>query len=1155
MLSGAGGSWDDPAPENPGMLDVANEKYDAPAQPGESTGHRVLRSAGRTAMMIPNLLRGAYTSFANPPTPVEQQFIGKQMAQANGGEQPSPEEISRYGQQETTGLKRIGLGLRRLTGELPSELEAEREQNAAKIAQNPQQRKALEDAAGSSEIAAHVPLVGPLAMSLAKRIQGDPLGPTATPEQPYGEKDIAGGLTDAAAMFAVPKIAEEAMPGGRLPGAAPRGELALPATRAVLGKTSDAVGNAIQSARTAISPDAMTAEQAATKAFRPRNSKTNWKQEIASSLPDARRAADSLGIDVNQMSLDDALKATSRAKKDVWGEYQDNFMGPNQKATVDTTPVAGALRKSLSDRQIEQNPAFADRISNIADSYSQRQMSLQDVEDRVKELNNETRGIEAKYLTDKRAAKLDPQNAPLFVERDGLRSLLLNKLDELSGPGAADLRKRWGALNSLEDVVSRRIPVADRAAPESLPKTLSKAYAAGRIAKGIFTFNPGDVLEGGVSLLSARRAALMNDPEFLTQQAFKKTAPTGPARIPAQIVTPQPSPLTGIAGMLPRGRYEQPAGTPPSEPLQLEHMQPIEGEYLKPSMPPIKGLLNRGQYDVPPRGAGDMQFNQPQLPARASAIPLPATKEPTAGQPPATEPTVSSTLPTRTADTMGDAISMSSPNGRVSKRSAEAARQRLSEKLFGPGGMDEAVKPVIPQPSETESLLRQAQQLRDLAGRGMKPKAYAAKAAELEAKAATSGGYGSPTQVLTSNQNLPGKYRVVEADSLIPSHDAGTFAQNPKYPAGVQERTYHTSKEAQARVIQQAQNYDPNYTINTNPDAVNGPPVVTKDGIVLGGNSRTMSTQRLYASGKGDAYKNELARQAQTFGLDPQQIAKMKRPVLVREVTPQGGVEGMRQLGADLNKSMTGALGVSEKAVSAGRSISPETLDAIGGMRDQIGEQATLRDVLRQHGKQVLDMLARDGAVTDRERPALVDTTSGGLSEEGKTFAERALLGSVVDDPVLMENAPKSVLDKVGGSLGDLVKLGSRDDEWNILPLVREALADHAEMASSGQNMATYLNQPRMFGAQRSPAVEAVVRTLGAKPKAVRQALRDFTEGAQANQPGQPTLGLMRTPSAAEAFNEAFRSDISDEDLMDAIRDSMARETPHDIQRFKAKTK
>jgi len=89
-------------------------------------------------------------------------------------------------------------------------------------------------------------------------------------------------------------------------------------------------------------------------------------------------------------------------------------------------------------------------------------------------------------------------------------------------------------------------------------------------------------------------------------------------------------------------------------------------------------------------------------------------------------------LPKRTTDTMGDAISISSPNGRVSKRGREAAQERLRRALFG-DGLQQAP---VPQPSEKEALLRQADDLRALAARGVKPRAHIKKAKELEAKAA-----------------------------------------------------------------------------------------------------------------------------------------------------------------------------------------------------------------------------------------------------------------------------------------------------------------------------------------------------------------------------------------------------------------------------------
>lgn len=259
-----------------------------------------------------------------------------------------------------------------------------------------------------------------------------------------------------------------------------------------------------------------------------------------------------------------------------------------------------------------------------------------------------------------------------------------------------------------------------------------------------------------------------------------------------------------------------------------------------------------------------------------------------------------------------------------------------------------------------------------------------------------------------------------------PSHDPNAFARNPAYPAGVQERAYH-SKKAQGRVIQPAQNYDPAFTINTNPDAVNGPPVLGQDGTVLGGNSRAMSIARLYATEKGDVYRAKLLHDARLFGLDPKAVERMRQPGLVGELSlPLETVDDARRLASDLNRPFTGALGASEKAVSAGRSITPNTLQNMAGLMDQVGGDATVRDVLNRCPQEVLALLQRDGAISDRERPALVDPGTGGFSPEGTRFIERALLGSVVDDVGLLERTPASILNKVGSSVADLSKLMAR---------------------------------------------------------------------------------------------------------------------------------
>jgi hypothetical protein len=381
----------------------------------------------------------------------------------------------------------------------------------------------------------------------------------------------------------------------------------------------------------------------------------------------------------------------------------------------------------------------------------------------------------------------------------------------------------------------------------------------------------------------------------------------------------------------------------------------------------------------------------------------------------------------------------------------------------------------------------------------------------------------------------------VDIGDLTPSHNAQTFAKNPNYPQGVQERAYHTSKEAQNRVIEQAQNYDPRLTVNTDPTGQNGPPVVTPDGIVLGGNSRVMSTQRLYDGGAAADYKNAIAEQARNFGVDPADVQNMKRPMLVREVGPFGTQDEMRTVGKDLNKSMTGSLGVSERAVSAGKSLSPESLTEIGNIKDSLGEDTTLRDAMRDRGKAILDVFQRDGVITARERPGLIDTSTGGLNEDGKNFAEKALLGSVVDDPDLMDRTPKNVLNKLGSSLGELAALSGREDEYNLTPLIREAVRDHAEAAQQGGSVEDYLRQSPMFGPERSPVVEVLTRALGENPKTFRAALRSFSQDARSDVSGQGTMLMSEKPSATNAFNHAFNANVSEPEYREALRQALER--------------
>jgi hypothetical protein len=447
----------------------------------------------------------------------------------------------------------------------------------------------------------------------------------------------AGKVTPDAALENAPEAIGSAagnVVGGKLiesamPKVAAAGNAALEKTGGAIQKVGQTAADATRAAYGIANPESLDAVQSATKALKPRNSKVNWQQDVQSALPDVRRAIDNAGVDVKSASLDDVERATLQAKKDVWAEYDQNFSDPNKGAAVDTSPVAKTIRGTVSQRTLEQNPTLADRVEAIARTYDGRQLSVSDLEDRIGELNNETRGIEARYPADKAAAQVMPENAPTFAERNALRNLLTSKLDELSGPGAQALRDRYGALKSFQDVLQRRKQVYERAAPESLGEAVGRFTGVGQMVKGtakVLTGQPSglaDIAGGAVTRAAAKAGRQMNDSQFLIRQALQKTVPRGPVvpRMQGEYIAPPAlRMLRGTQGTLPAGQYEAPAS-----PLPPQGQLPapvVEGEYVQEGAPRprVAGFLPRGVYHNP---SGVEAPLAPQLPPYRG-IPLPA---------------------------------------------------------------------------------------------------------------------------------------------------------------------------------------------------------------------------------------------------------------------------------------------------------------------------------------------------------------------------------------------------------------------------------------------------------------------------------------------------------------------------------------------------
>ena len=364
------------------------------------------------------------------------------------------------------------------------------------------------------------------------------------------------------------------------------------------------------------------------------------------------------------------------------------------------------------------------------------------------------------------------------------------------------------------------------------------------------------------------------------------------------------------------------------------------------------------------------------------------------------------------------------------------------------------------------------------------------------------------------------RYRVVEATALTASHNPQTFGKNPAYPEGVQERTYHTSKDAQAHVIQNAQKMHPDQVINTDSTALSGPPQITPAGIVLGGNGRTMMLQRVYQEGRGEAYKSELVSQAGTFGLAPDQISGMEQPILVRELSDvTDDTEGLRRIGADLNADFTKAKSPVESAISAGKNLSVDTSERIAAAVDELGTDATLRKLMEEDPQLFIDALLSDGVITEKDLPEY-RTSLGKITPAGKEFIENAMVGSILQDSDLLQSLSPSLVQKIERIIPTMSALSTREDAWNISDDVREATRQIVKAQASGMPLADFFRQTGMFEEPATPQVQAIATVLDKKQTEVAKVFRAFAREAKMDVPGQEAL--FESPDPIETFARIF---------------------------------
>lgn len=390
---------------------------------------------------------------------------------------------------------------------------------------------------------------------------------------------------------------------------------------------------------------------------------------------------------------------------------------------------------------------------------------------------------------------------------------------------------------------------------------------------------------------------------------------------------------------------------------------------------------------------------------------------------------------------------------------------------------------------------------------------------------------GAQTSLVGQKGGEKARYEVWEAAQLIPSHDpANGFARRADYPEGVQERPYHSDAGEQEKVLRNAVELDPRYLVNNNPDAINGPPIVTDNGVVLGGNSRAMSLQVAYQNYReqADSYRKAIAEQAGQYGIDPESLAAYDAPVLVRVVDGDLASQDMAVKSRQYNQSQTQGLQTKAEGVSKARLISPESVSALAeGMKDFDSLRAFLDSGA---SKKFVEALKRDGVIEQTQVARLTDK-NGKLNDEGKTLVENALRGMIVPDYDVLAEAPLSVLNKLDRGIPALAKLKARGEGWDMSGVVTAALRQINRAASQGQNVDVYLGQGDLLNLdadKNRPAVQALALTFDkATQKEVQARFELMARDAERQSKGQASLVAMPDNNPAASFVRSFMEPVA----------------------------
>ncbi len=386
------------------------------------------------------------------------------------------------------------------------------------------------------------------------------------------------------------------------------------------------------------------------------------------------------------------------------------------------------------------------------------------------------------------------------------------------------------------------------------------------------------------------------------------------------------------------------------------------------------------------------------------------------------------------------------------------------------------------------------------------------------------------TVTLPDGSKIKCHYKLVEAEAPTASHDEITFAPSKGFPTtkdgrSVNDRDYQNDSDAQESVRKIAGNF--------NSLALESPPIVSKDGIVVSGNNRTMSSKLAARNGTDTAYLEDLKDMADEYGFESEDLEGFKNPRLVLEMDNEHEGEYTTEEFAKFNRNTKKTMSNVEKAVKLTKTLNESKIQSIAS---ELSNYDTMGELYADaKGCQMfVSKLIEAGVIGDNEKAQYLKS-DGTLNDTGKDFVETVLVGSVLNEGNIRKldgAGGKRIRQKLVRAILPLIENKGNGKEYSFNQELNNAVDIAVNVAKNHDTYPTvedYIAQGNLFGEERPDEVTSrlarIIHDEGEKAFASR--MKDLGAGLQASANGEMDIflgGVESKQSLMERFLDIKKS-------------------------------